>query len=170
MEILPARCTILMKKMLKYAGTFGLASILCGVVFVDRGNKSQTKEALEQTVKIIKKRNAKIWIFPEGTRKYNTECSDPMLPFKKGAFNLAVQAQVPIVPVVFSSQSKFFSYEQKRFTQGEFTVTVMPHVNTIGLTLEDVPTLADKTRQSMIDVYEDTSRDTDAINRNDHRT
>ncbi|XP_002736916.1 1-acyl-sn-glycerol-3-phosphate acyltransferase alpha-like [Saccoglossus kowalevskii] len=153
MEILPPRCTAIMKKSTKFAGTVGLLCILCGVIFVDRSNRSQAKQALEQTMKIIKKKNAKVWIFPEGTRKDNTECSDPMLPFKKGAFNLAVHAQVPIVPVVCSSQSKFFSYKEKKFTQGKFTVTVMPHVDTFGLTLEDVPTLAEKTRQSMIDVY-----------------
>jgi 1-acyl-sn-glycerol-3-phosphate acyltransferase len=41
----------------------------------------------------------KIWLFPEGTRNKNYT---KMLPFKKGAFAMAISAQVPVIPVVFS--------------------------------------------------------------------
>lgn len=38
----------------------------------------------------------RVWVFPEGTRRLMTEkqSEEPLLPFKKGAFNLAVLAQV----------------------------------------------------------------------------
>ncbi|XP_070531595.1 1-acyl-sn-glycerol-3-phosphate acyltransferase alpha-like [Ptychodera flava] len=157
MEIWPQRCTVIMKKTLKYAGAFGLAAILCGVIFVDRDNKSQANSALNDTGETMKKKKARVWIFPEGTRRMERTSHEPMLPFKKGAFNLAVSAQVPIVPVVFSSQSSFFSFKDKEFTRGEHTVTVLDPVLTAGRTLEDVPQLTEEIRQQMIDVFEETS-------------
>lgn len=48
----------------------------------------------------------KLWVFPEGTRS-NISNLD-LLPFKKGAFHLAVQAQTPIIPVVCEHYNRLF--------------------------------------------------------------
>lgn len=61
-----------------------------------------------------------VFIFPEGTRSYADHAT--MLPFKKGAFHLAVQAQVPIVPVVVANYSHILSLKRKRFTSGTIPV------------------------------------------------
>ncbi|GCB83188.1 hypothetical protein scyTo_0023912, partial [Scyliorhinus torazame] len=58
----------------------------------------------------------RLWVFPEGTRNHDGN----MLPFKRGAFHLAVQAQVPIIPVVFSSYNDFYNRAEKRFTSGMY--------------------------------------------------
>src|SRR5690348_16224384 len=42
-----------------------------------------------------------------------------MLPFKKGAFHLAVQGQLPIVPVVFSKYSFFYNKYERKFKSGK---------------------------------------------------
>jgi lysophosphatidate acyltransferase len=56
-----------------------------------------------------------IWIFPEGTRN----ATNKLLPFKKGAFHLAIQAQIPIVPLVVSSYNSFYNKKNKLFTSGK---------------------------------------------------
>ena len=56
MEIWPKRCTIMMKKSLKYAGPFGLAAILSGCIFVDRSSRVTARQALDDTIKTIKKK------------------------------------------------------------------------------------------------------------------
>ncbi|KAG8010385.1 1-acyl-sn-glycerol-3-phosphate acyltransferase beta [Nibea albiflora] len=53
----------------------------------------------------------------QGTRNQKGD----LLPFKKGAFHLAVQAQVPIIPVVFSSYSNFYLRKEKQFKSGTLT-------------------------------------------------
>lgn len=86
-----------------------------------------------------------MWIYPEGTRNTNGD----LLPFKKGAFYLAIQAQVPIIPVVYSSFSSFYDISTKLFTSGTIRVEVLDAVPTSGLTVADVPTLLDTCHQAM---------------------
>jgi 1-acyl-sn-glycerol-3-phosphate acyltransferase len=62
----------------------------------------------------------------EGTRNHGTG----LLPFKKGAFNIAVQAGFPIVPVVMSSYEGFYSMRKKYFNSGKVIVQVLDPVIT----------------------------------------
>lgn len=119
------KCTVVAKKELFYAWPFGLAAWLCGLIFIDRVNAGGARAAINKAAAIIKKDQVrhcpvcaacsvipcirlqlftsallqiKLWIFPEGTRKNTGEIH----PFKKGAFHVAVSAQLPILPVVYS--------------------------------------------------------------------
>lgn len=54
-------------------------------------------------------------IFPEGTR----HSGDELLPFKKGAFNIAIESQAAILPVVVSKY-EFLDHKQYKFDTGNF--------------------------------------------------
>ncbi|XP_053380580.1 1-acyl-sn-glycerol-3-phosphate acyltransferase alpha-like isoform X1 [Mercenaria mercenaria] len=152
-QIWPSRCCCLVKNELKYAGPFGLAALLCGTVFIDRLNKEKALDTMKKTVGDIKSRNVKLLVFPEGTRNHDGS----MMPFKKGAFHLAVQAQIPVVPVVFSSFSEFYNKKDKKFTTGKFIITCLPSVSTRGLTSNDVTDLTENVRKQMLDTFNQTS-------------
>uniref|UniRef100_A0A8C3ME12 1-acylglycerol-3-phosphate O-acyltransferase n=1 Tax=Geospiza parvula TaxID=87175 RepID=A0A8C3ME12_GEOPR len=107
MEILPRRCVPIAKKEILYMGTFGLACWLAGVIFIDRKRREESIGTLTEVLRVL--------IFPEGTRNHGGS----MLPFKRGAFQLAVKAQVPIIPVVLSSYDNFYNQKEKKFTPGE---------------------------------------------------
>ena len=64
-----------------------------------------------------------VFIFPEGTRSYAEK--PELLPFKKGAFHLAIQAQVPIVPVVAANYSHVLNVKKKIFNGGVVDVSGM---------------------------------------------
>ncbi|NXK46795.1 PLCA acyltransferase, partial [Chauna torquata] len=149
-EIVPSRCVAIAKKEILYTGTFGLACWLSGIIFIDRKKREESIATLTELAHSMHKENFCILIFPEGTRNHGGS----MLPFKRGAFQLAVKAQVPIIPVVISSYTNFYSQKEKRFTPGKSTIQILPEVETLGLGPEDVPKLTEQVRDSMITAYQ----------------
>ncbi|XP_033732312.1 1-acyl-sn-glycerol-3-phosphate acyltransferase alpha-like [Pecten maximus] len=153
MEIWPKRCSVLAKKSLMYMGPLGLLMWLLGAVFVDRVNHSKAVSTLSEASKHIKKEKISIIIFPEGTRNHEPT----MLPFKKGAFHLAVLSQIPVVPVVFSSYSDFYNKKEKNFSAGKFIITCLPPISTEGKKLDEVSEMAESVREQMMEVFNQTS-------------
>ncbi|XP_009868460.1 PREDICTED: 1-acyl-sn-glycerol-3-phosphate acyltransferase alpha-like, partial [Apaloderma vittatum] len=146
-EVIPDRCVPIAKKELMYMGTVGWACWLSGIIFIDRHKREDAIDVISQTARTMRRENLRVLIFPEGTR--NQEKS--MLPFKRGAFHLAVQAQVPIFPMVIAQYRDFFSSKDKKFTSGTCTIRILPKVETQGLTPKDVPKLTETVRQTMAD-------------------
>nr|XP_040053909.1 1-acyl-sn-glycerol-3-phosphate acyltransferase beta [Gasterosteus aculeatus aculeatus] len=140
MEILPDRCTMIAKKELVYAGTVGLICWLGGIVFINRKKTSDAKSVMAEAAQTMLDQQIRLWVFPEGTRNQKED----LLPFKKGAFHLAVQAQVPIIPVVFSSYRNFYLRKEKRFNSGTVRLRILPKIETKGMTSDDISSLCDK--------------------------
>uniref|UniRef100_W5M7K8 1-acyl-sn-glycerol-3-phosphate acyltransferase n=1 Tax=Lepisosteus oculatus TaxID=7918 RepID=W5M7K8_LEPOC len=145
MEILPDRCTMIAKKELVYAGTVGLVSWLGGIVFINRKKTSDAKSVMTDAAKTMLQDQIRLWVFPEGTRNQKGD----LLPFKKGAFHLALQAQAPIIPVVFSSYSNFYLRKEKQFKSGTITLKILPKIETKGMTTDDVSALSNKCYEIM---------------------
>eukprot|EP00069_Balaena_mysticetus_P000856 bmy_14813T0 len=145
MEVLPDRCVQIAKRQLLFLGPVGLIMYLGGVLFIDRQRSRMAMTVISDVGKCMVREKLKVWIYPEGTRNDNGD----LLPFKKGAFHLAIQAQVPIIPVVYSSFSSFYNYKTKLFTPGTVKVEVLDAIPTTGLTIADVPELLDTCQQAM---------------------
>jgi lysophosphatidate acyltransferase len=147
----PDRCTILAKKeILLYTGPFGIAAWLCGCVFIDRGNQQKAHLTISKVTEKMVEKKLKIFIFPEGTRS----CGTTLHQFKKGAFHLAIDAQIPIVPVVISSYLPFLDPKRKHFDfEGHVTIRCLPPVSTVGLEKKDVTELCNRVQNSMTEVF-----------------
>ncbi|XP_054505786.2 1-acyl-sn-glycerol-3-phosphate acyltransferase alpha [Agelaius phoeniceus] len=152
-EVIPERCVPIAKRELLYLGTVGWACWLSGIIFIERQRRDAAIEVISRTASTMRRENLRVWVFPEGTRNPGRS----MLPFKRGAFHLAVQAQVPIVPIVISPYRDFFSPEEKRFTSGTCTIQVLPRVETCGLSPKDVPKLTESVRQAMAEALAEMS-------------
>ncbi|TRZ11850.1 hypothetical protein HGM15179_015267 [Zosterops borbonicus] len=144
-EVIPDRCVPIAKRELLYLGTVGWACWLSGIIFIERHRRDAAIRVISRTAGTMRRENLCVWVFPEGTRNPGRS----MLPFKRGAFHLAVQAQVPIVPIVISPYCDFFSSKEKRFTSGTCTIQVLPRVETRGLSPKDVPELTESVWQAM---------------------
>lgn len=91
---LPGRLRFVAKKELERIPIFGTAFVACGHVTVDRGDRGSAIESLERAASQINADSSSIIVFPEGTRSP----TGALRSFKKGAFVLAIQARVPVVP------------------------------------------------------------------------
>ena len=94
-----------------------------------------------------------IWVFPEGTRNFG----ETLLPFKKGAFQMAIAAGVPIVQVCVSTYVK--QMKLNSWNSGDILIRSLPPIPTKGLTMDDMPLLMQTCREQMRDCIEAMDRE-----------
>jgi 1-acyl-sn-glycerol-3-phosphate acyltransferase len=87
------------KKVIKYFPFFGQIYWLSGNILIDRKKKKSAIGTMNQASTQIVQKKIRVWVMPEGTRSKGRG----LLPFKKGAFYLSQQSDVPIIPVCISS-------------------------------------------------------------------
>lgn len=86
------------KKELLWTPLLGQFMWLAGSIFIDRSNNKRAVQSLKEAGEELKRKSTSLWMFAEGTRA--SQEAPSLRPFKKGAFHLAVDAQIPVVPVV----------------------------------------------------------------------
>jgi 1-acyl-sn-glycerol-3-phosphate acyltransferase len=118
---------------------------LAGDIPVKRGFGPSAVEAMERCRKALRQR-VSVMIFPEGTRSRTAE----LLPFKDGAFRLAVEAGVPILPLALSGTGTALPKHGWRFGRSAAHLRVLEPVDTAGLTLADVPALKARVRDLIV--------------------
>ncbi|KAF4964345.1 hypothetical protein FSARC_7712 [Fusarium sarcochroum] len=144
----PKYCSITAKASLKKVPFLGWFMSLSGSIFIDRKNSKDARDAMKGAADEIQSKRQSVYMFPEGTRSYAKE---PMLlPFKKGAFHLAVQAGVPIVPCVVANYSHILHPKTLLFNSGKIPVKVLKPIPTKGLSPTDVDELTRTTRELML--------------------
>jgi len=97
----------------------------------------------DQVTARIANDNLSIWMFPEGTRSNG----QGLLPFKLGAFNTAIQAGVPIIPVVMSTTTDL---KLNRLNNGHVLIEVLEPINTDEYQLSNAKELAAHCHQLML--------------------
>jgi len=97
-----------------------------GTVLIDRNNNRSARESMEPLIDVMLKEGRSVCIAPEGTRSTSTNLGR----FKKGAFHLAMQAGVPIVPVVIHNAIDVAPRGQFVLRPATVKVTVLPAIDT----------------------------------------
>jgi len=143
----PPNTVAIGKKEIAYIPLFGWLFKYSGGVMIDRKNKRKAISQIDEAVHAVKNQKLAIGILPEGTRN---RTGKGMLPFKKGAFHLAVAAQVPLVPIVISEFGDLVSFERKTLKKGTIHIRVLSPISTIGKTEKDVNDLSVETHDLMV--------------------
>jgi 1-acyl-sn-glycerol-3-phosphate acyltransferase len=119
----------------------GWSMRLAGDISVKRGARGSGAAALAACRDRLAKR-VSIMIFPEGTRSKGGE----LLPFKPGAFALAVETGAPILPIVVAGTRHAMAKGSFRFRDATAVARVLPPIPVDGMSSADVPALRDRVR------------------------
>ncbi|MFP9116823.1 lysophospholipid acyltransferase family protein [Flavobacterium sp. RNTU_13] len=113
-------------------------------ILVDRNSSKSRFEVFQRAQKRLSQ-GLSICIFPEG----GVPDDENILldEFKDGAFRLAIDHQIPVVPMAFADNKKRFSFTFFSGSPGRMRAKVLPFIPTEGLTQDDKKDLKDKTWQ-----------------------
>jgi 1-acyl-sn-glycerol-3-phosphate acyltransferase len=144
--VYPSETVVIGKKELRSVPLFGWLFAATGNILIDRSDREQAVGRLKAVTDEMRRRGVSVWIFPEGTRGRQP---GEMLPFKKGAFQMAIAAQCPLVPVVASPLRCVIDTAARRIRPGTVEIRILEPIPTKGLTEADLDDLMDRTYQRM---------------------
>ena len=123
-RVLRENFTGITKKEMAANPLFGLPLRVAGATFIDRKNTDKAKEALRPVVDTLRA-GTSVVIAPEGTRSLTPSIGR----FKKGAFHIAMQAGVPVVPIVIRNAGELMAKGAKLVRSGTVDIVVHPPID-----------------------------------------
>jgi len=126
------RIGLLAKKELLKVPVLGVGMGFVNVMAIDRSNRESAIRTTEAAAQRIKS-GVSFAVFVEGTRAKPGE----LLPFKKGAFYMARQAGVPVVPVAIKNSDVLMGKGTGEARSGTIEMVLMKPIDTNGLTTDD---------------------------------
>ena len=133
-----------MKKELRKIPVFGLAADKMGQIIIDRSNHEAAVASINAARERILRGNSVVF-FPEGTRSR----TDQMLPFKKGAFRLAIDLGLPVLPVYIRGTREILPSDTLDWRPGHASMVYLDPIPTDGMTTDDVNRLSRMTREAI---------------------
>jgi 1-acyl-sn-glycerol-3-phosphate acyltransferase len=146
---LPVQFRWLAKAELFKIPVFGRAMRGVGYISIDRSNRKSAFESLKQAATTIRS-GTSVLIFPEGTRSRDGH----VLPFKKGGFVLAVDAGVPIVPIIIHGTGAIMPKGRFVIHPAPVTMEILEPVETSGYTRKTKDALLERIRTILVDKVE----------------
>ena len=153
--------SVLLKRRFGFVGKRELSSVpLLGTVWervghiaIDRSNRAAAIASMERSVAILRD-GWTIVLFPEGTRSRDGQVAR----FKKGAVIMAINSQVPLLPVSISGSGRVMRKGDWRVRPGEVRIAVGEPISTEGLTTASRNELAERCRSEVVRLLEDERR------------
>ncbi|PIE02768.1 MAG: 1-acyl-sn-glycerol-3-phosphate acyltransferase [Acidobacteria bacterium] len=114
-----------MKKELRKVPGLGIACEKLGHIFIDRSNRLAAIKTLNESKHRIANGTSVIF-FPEGTRSRRSQ----LRPFKKGAFHIALDLNLPVLPVTISGTREIHPTHTFDTYPGKASLTIHPSIDT----------------------------------------
>jgi putative phosphoserine phosphatase / 1-acylglycerol-3-phosphate O-acyltransferase len=116
------------------------------VAYVDRANHDRAVQSMRTVTEVIS-RGVSILVAPEGTRSESGELG----VFKKGAFRMAMDAEVPIVPIVIRNADTVTGRSGGIIRKGEIDVAVLPPIAVTGWQKKNLESHAAQVRERFVE-------------------
>ncbi|MFC4124551.1 HAD-IB family hydrolase [Nocardia rhizosphaerae] len=146
-KVLGGAVTGIGKRELAKNPLFGPLMRFAGVTFIDRSDTERAKAALAPVVSTLRG-GLSIAVAPEGTRSFTPGVG----PFKKGAFHIAIQAGVPVIPVVIRNAGEIAWRDSPIARSGVVDVAVLAPIDVSGWDPADLDDRVEQVRR----LFEDT--------------
>ncbi|MFN0140416.1 MAG: lysophospholipid acyltransferase family protein [Pyrinomonadaceae bacterium] len=138
------RMGLVAKKELLKAPVLGQGMGFVNIIAIDRTNPERAVQSMQKAREVMNN-GYSFGVFVEGTRAMPGE----LLPFKKGAFHLALQTGAPIVPVAIKNTDWMMGKRTGVAYPGEIELVLLPPISTKDKTADDVMELLTKTREAI---------------------
>jgi 1-acyl-sn-glycerol-3-phosphate acyltransferase len=139
------RIGLVAKKELLKVPVFGIGMGFVNIIAIDRSNPEKALHSMNKA-KAVLESNYSFGVFAEGTRAMPGE----LLPFKKGAFHLALQTGAPVVPVAVKNTDWMMGKRNGTAFTGTIEMMILPPIETKNLSAEtDLMNLLTKTRKAI---------------------
>jgi 1-acyl-sn-glycerol-3-phosphate acyltransferase len=139
---LPVDFRIIHKRSLYLVPLLGWVLYLAGHVGIDRGNPFRARRSLEEAAARLR-RGMSVVVFPEGTRSLD----GAVQPFKRGSFVLALDAQVPVVPLSIRGVKRLAPHGLPSLRAGTVHIAIHPPIETGGRDRAAADALAEEVRR-----------------------
>jgi 1-acyl-sn-glycerol-3-phosphate acyltransferase len=139
----------IMKQELRNIPVIGVACEKLGHIYVDRSNREAALAAIEKAKSRLTD-GTSVLFFPEGTRSRDGR----LKKFKRGAFHLAIDLQLPLLPITISGTRAILPSDTLDLFPGRATMTIHAPIAIEGYGREHIAALAEQVRQTIGSVLE----------------
>jgi len=150
--LIPGEFRPIAKKELLKIPVFGII-VKSATVVVDRSNAQSRKRSMEKIREVLS-HGISTLIFAEGTQNRTNE---PLQPFKDGAFRIAVDTQLPIVPMVVIGAGKLMPPGTLALRPGKIKIVVGKEIEVTALASNDIAALKQQVFSKMLEMLKNNS-------------
>ncbi len=134
--LIPQNTVSVGKSSLRWIPLFGWIFWLGGNLFINRRNRSSAMATMKKAEEIVKEKGLSVLIAPEGTRSLK----QGLLPFKRGAFHLAVNTGLKLQPIAITSFHNALNYW--RWNAGKVIAEALAPIPVEGKTIDELTELS----------------------------
>lgn len=153
---LPGSFRFVAKKELEGIPFFGPSWLACGHISIDREDRSAAIRSLAEAREKLERDRPTVILFPEGTRSRDGR----LLPFKKGAFVLAIQTGVEVVPAAILGSREIMEKGSFLIRSGTVRIRFGAPMRVEELEMDDRGALTEQAREAVRGLLEETTTTT----------